>query len=62
MARMSLDKVVVILGLGVLVAVVVLLNQYLRRRMNVSVALLLGGAVGSALVGAFWGYFYLYQA
>jgi len=61
MARMGMTKVLVILTLSSTIALAVILNQYLRRRVVSSAVLLLGGAVAMATVGAFWGYFYFYS-
>ena len=63
-SRMSagMDKALVILSLSVLFGLAVILNQYLRRRPAMSIGLLLTGAVATALVGVFWGYFYFYHA
>ena len=58
----GMNKALVIAGLSLLLGLAVILNQYLRRRPAVSIGLLLTGAVGAALVGVFWGYFYFYNA
>ncbi len=62
MFRMGIDKMQIIVTLNSVVGLSVVLNQYLRRKLSVSVVLLLSAVVGSACVGVFWGYFYLYQA
>lgn len=62
LAYAGLDKALVILGLSVLLGLAVILNQYLRRRPALSLGLLLTGSVGAALVGVFWGFFYLYHS
>jgi uncharacterized membrane protein YhaH (DUF805 family) len=59
--RFGLDKMIVILGVSVLIALAVILNQYVRRRPAASAILLLSGAVSTALIGTFWGYFYFYH-
>jgi multisubunit Na+/H+ antiporter MnhG subunit len=51
-----------ILGFSVLVGLAVVVNQYLKRRMSVSIGLLIGGSVGSALVGTAYSYFYFYSS
>jgi len=58
----GLNKALVIAGLSVLFSLAVIFNQYLRRRPAMSIGLLLTGAVATALVGVFWGYFYFYHA
>jgi len=60
--RMGLDKVFLVLGLSLATGLAVMFNQYVRRRAGLSVLLLLAGAVGTATITAFWGYFYFYHA
>ncbi|AOS45343.1 hypothetical protein Verru16b_02424 [Lacunisphaera limnophila] len=62
LAQLGMTKIILILGFSLVVAVAVLLNQYLRRRVGLSLALLVLGAVGSTLIGTFWGYFYFYSS
>lgn len=61
LSRVGTDKALAVLALSVIVAITVILNQYLRRRLVASAVLLAGGSVGAAVIGAFWGYFYFYQ-
>lgn len=61
-ASAGMDQALIILGLSVLFGLAVILNQYLRRRQTVSIALLVSGSVGSALIGSMWGYFYFYSS
>ncbi|MFZ5494131.1 MAG: hypothetical protein ACOZE5_02180 [Verrucomicrobiota bacterium] len=60
--RMGSDKPMAVLTLSVVIALAVILNQYLRRRVTASILLLLAGTVGAALIGTLWGYFYFYSA
>lgn len=60
--RMGSDKPMAVLALSLVIALAVILNQYLRRRITVSILLLLAGTVGAALIGTLWGYFYFYSA
>ena len=61
-ARVGTETMVASLILSTVLALAVTMNQYLRRRLAVSVGLLLVGAVGTAMLGAFYGYFYFYGA
>jgi hypothetical protein len=62
LAGLAAEKAHAILALSVIVGVAVILNQYLRRQVVLSVALLLFGSVGAALIGTMWGYFYFYSS
>lgn len=62
LAGLAAEKAHAILALSVIVGVAVIFNQYLRRQVVLSVALLLFGSVGAALIGTMWGYFYFYSA
>ncbi|MND02811.1 hypothetical protein D3C83_223400 [compost metagenome] len=51
-----------ILLFSLIIGLAVITNQYLRRRVGFSIGLLVFGAVGLAVIGSLWGYFYLYHA
>ncbi len=60
--QMTNAKALSILGFSMAIALAIILNQYLRRRVSVSIVLFLAGAIGSALIGTMWGYFYFYSS
>jgi hypothetical protein len=60
LAEIGLEKALLCLVLSVVFALAVIFNQYLRRRQVVSIVLMLICAVGTATIGAFYGYFYQY--
>jgi len=59
--EMNMTRVLSLLVFSALVSLVVILNQYLRRRLSTSIVLLVFGAIGSALMGVLWSYYYFYQ-
>lgn len=60
--RMGSEIPMAVLILSLVIALAVILNQYLRRRVTVSVVLILVGTVGAALIGTMWGHFYFPSA
>jgi hypothetical protein len=60
--QIGMKVALTILGFSAVTALAIILNQYLRRRPSVSIALLIAGSVGSALVGTMWGYYYFYSS
>ncbi len=59
--QMNMNRGLAILAFSAAIALAVILNQYLRRRMTASIVLLVVGSVGSALMGTLWSYYYFYQ-
>ncbi|HEY8993819.1 MAG TPA: hypothetical protein VIM71_03985 [Lacunisphaera sp.] len=60
--QININVALTVLGFSAVTALGIILNQYLRRRLGASVALLIAGSVGSALVGTMWGYYYFYSS
>lgn len=58
-SQLIAPKMVLILGLSALVGLAVLCSQYLLRCLTLSIALLAGGVLGVAVVGAAWTWNYL---
>jgi len=55
-------RVLAILAFSTTTALAIILNQYLRRRLGVTIALLVMGSIGSALIGTIWSYYYFYHS
>lgn len=60
--QMNLTRGIAILAFSAAIALAVILNQYVRRQLKVSIALLVVGCVGSALMGTLWSFYYFYQS
>lgn len=59
--RMNMQRSITLLAFSAVISLAIILNQYLRRRFNTTVVLLIVGSVGSALMGVLWSYYYFYQ-
>lgn len=59
--QMNNSRVITLLVFSAVMSLAIILNQYLRRRLTASVVLLVVAAIGSALIGTLWSYYYFYQ-
>jgi hypothetical protein len=60
--QMNNSRALALLGFSVVTALMILGNQYFKRRLGYSILLLVFASVGSALIGSMWGYFYFYTS
>ena len=62
--QMNVNRMLAVLVLSTTVAVAIIINQYVRRRLTTSIVLFFIGSVGSALalIGSMWGYYYSYHS
>ncbi len=61
-AQMNSHTALAILFFSVVVSLAVILNQYLKRQLAVSIILMVTGVVSTALIGTMWSYYYFYHA
>ncbi len=59
--RLNMNRVITLLAFSAVISLAIIVNQYFRRRLSVSIALLIFGSVGSAIVGTLWSYYYFYR-
>lgn len=60
--QLNMNRVITLLVISVVFSLATILNQYLHRRLSVTIALLVIGNVAVVLVGTLWGYYYFYTS
>jgi len=60
-AQLTTPRVLAVLEFSTVSALAIILNQYLRRRLSVSIMLLVFGSIGTAVIGSAWGYYYFFH-
>lgn len=60
-AEMIGHQAVTLMVVSIVLGLLVLANQYVRRRLSASIMIFAIAAVSTALIGALWNYYYFYQ-
>lgn len=60
-AEMIGHQAVTLMVVSIVLGLLVLANQYVRRRLSASIVIFVIASVSTALIGALWNYYYFYQ-